>query len=394
MTDTNSLGVLGVLHVSATVALRDGGPSVVVAELARELPRRGHRAKILTTDLEGDGRVHDRNATLRTMSDLDVEMFRARGPRRFTVSFGLWRALRTQVTSSDVVHIHGIYTFSSWVAAREARRAGVPYLVQPHGSLEHYHRRKSRAVKSVFDALVGRQMLRQAAGVVCTAESEVRAIADLVPVDRTHIVPLGAAVCAGDLEKPVLRDPYVLFLGRVTAKKRVDLLLDAWAEVVRDWHGTLVIAGEGELLAQMKAQAARALPPGRVVFLGHVEGALKSWLLRNASAFVLASENENFAISVAESLVAGVPVVVTPQVEMSTVVGRYLAGEIVELHAPAIAAGIRRLVCDPDHRSRCAEGAKAAASELSWANTAAAAEGMYTTVTQEWRNPHVALNAR
>jgi glycosyltransferase involved in cell wall biosynthesis len=294
-------------------------------------------------------------------------------------SLGLWSAIRREVRDRDLVDIHQLYFFSTWVAAREARRAGVPYFVHPHGTLEPYQRRRSRLVKLLWDAAVGRAVLRHASGFICTTASEADGAAAVIGRDRTHVVALGATIGASEAEPPVMDIPYVLFLGRIAPKKRLDVLIESFAAVAPCWPGALVIAGTGDaaLVARLKDLARRLLPSDRVRFLGHVEGTRKAWLLTHARAFVLPSENENFAISVAESLVAGTPVILTSHVATAGLVEHFGAGRVVDLDPNAVATALAELLTDDETHADLARGARAAAAELSWARTAAGVEQAY-----------------
>jgi glycosyltransferase involved in cell wall biosynthesis len=213
--------------------------------------------------------------------------------------------------------------------------------------------------------------------------NEASGAGQVVDPARAHIAPFGATVGDDTGTAPVVTEPFVLFLGRLAAVKRIDVLIQAFASVASDWPGTLVIAGIGDesLTADLHRLARRVLPEERIKFVGHVEGAAKNWLLRNARAFVLCSENESFALSAAESLVAGTPVLVTPHVALSDLVERYGAGLVVPLAAEPIAAGLCRLLHDDALRATLAQGARSAAeTELGWNRTAAATEEAYIQI--------------
>jgi glycosyltransferase involved in cell wall biosynthesis len=112
---------------------------------------------------------------------------------------------------------------------------------------------------------------------------------------------------------------YVLFLGRLHAKKRVDLLLESFLEgAPRDFK--LVVAGpdEGGLWEPLAARMLRR-PDAvrRVIRLGTVDGADKVALLAAATLFALPSEHENFGIAALEALGAGTPVLLSPHVDLA-----------------------------------------------------------------------------
>ena len=137
---------------------------------------------------------------------------------------------------------------------------------------------------------------------------------------------------------PELGDtPYVLFLGRLHPKKRVDLLLEAFL------HGApqdfkLVVAGPDECnlwgtLAGRSLRESRSAC--RVVRLGAVGGAEKVALLAVARLFALPSEHENFGIAALEALAAGTPVLLSPHVDLAEAVLAAAVGYTARLHAEA-----------------------------------------------------------
>jgi glycosyltransferase involved in cell wall biosynthesis len=107
----------------------------------------------------------------------------------------------------------------------------------------------------------------------------------------------------GSFEK---REPYVVYLGRLSPEKGITILLEAMAGLS---DLKLKMMGDGP-----QAEALRATARGRglhhVEFLGHTVGDEKWNLLRRAMAVILPSVcYENFPIVVLESLAVGTPVV-------------------------------------------------------------------------------------
>ena len=206
----------------------------------------------------------------------------------------------------DVVHLHGLYLFHDIAVWQSCRRHGIPYVIRPHGTLEPYQRRRHAGRKRVYDGIVGRRILRDAALVHFTTPAEARNAEDLVGPGRSFVAALGVEPYASGLltDAPAWwPDGRVLgYMGRISHKKRVDVLVEALAQLPGDVH--LVIAGPDDerLQAGLEVLAARRGIARRVHFPGVLIGADKEWLLARATATGLASENENFAISVVESL--------------------------------------------------------------------------------------------
>lgn len=144
----------------------------------------------------------------------------------------------------------------------------------------------------------------------------------------------------------------LLSLSRIAPKKRIDISIDAVAELVkRGVNARLTVAGEGprELVDSMREVADRLGVTDHVEFVGEVTGAGKTATYRRADVFLLPSDDENFGIGLAESLAHGVPAVTTTAVAaarfMTTSSGRVLtrpSGADVARAVQEILSGDRR----------------------------------------------------
>src|SRR5271154_1997745 len=168
-----------ILQVVATLAPRQGGPSVACPELSRELVRQGHYVSIYASNVDGLGKL---NVPLdRPVMDDGVEVHYFQGwsePSRYMFSASMWSALRDTVATFDVVHIYSIYGFSSSAAAYWCRKRGVPHLVHPHGSLDPFLRRRHRPRKWIHEKLLAERDYRKATGVLFNSAEEMRLASD------------------------------------------------------------------------------------------------------------------------------------------------------------------------------------------------------------------------
>ena len=101
----------------------------------------------------------------------------------------------------------------------------------------------------------------------------------------------------------------VLFAGKLTHFKGVDILLDAAAAYESSPGDILtVIAGDGDMRDELEGQM-RELGLGSVCFIGNVSQAELARLYNVADVDVVPSRNEPFGLVAVEAMACGTPVV-------------------------------------------------------------------------------------
>ena len=277
-----------------------------------------------------------------------------------------WWALRRIVRTfgPDVIHTH---TAKAGVIGRLAGWR-VPVRVHTfHGHVLHGYfgwavTSLVRLVESILarktTALVAvggrvRDDLR-AAGIGRSADWTVIApgVASAVPVDRI--------VARRQLGLPVDR-PLVLFVGRITAVKRLDRLLEAMAEVVsRLPEAILAVAGEGDLLEDSIERSASLGESIR--FLGWRQDLAP--LYAAADVVAISSDNEGMPVTLIEAAMAGIPAVTTDVGSAGEVVVDGVTGYVVPPDVEALAEGLVGLLTDHEIRARMGGEARLRAEEL------------------------------
>jgi glycosyltransferase involved in cell wall biosynthesis len=129
---------------------------------------------------------------------------------------------------------------------RQARSRGVPHVVCPAGALPIFGR--SRLLKRAYNRLVGRAMVRDAAGHIAVSRDELAHFEDYgVSAERVRIIPNGVLPSeyehrddAGFRRRFDLGDaPLLLFIGRLSPIKGPDLLVKAFASGRRAPQGAI-----------------------------------------------------------------------------------------------------------------------------------------------------------
>jgi glycosyltransferase involved in cell wall biosynthesis len=360
--------------------------------MARAVARLGHEVAIYTTDreLEPAERLPPGEPTMR--DGVEIRMFPQQAPRMLATSWPLYRALADRIPHVDVVHIHSLYLFHDWAAARIARRARVPYIVRPHGTLDPFLWQRHRARKRIIEALFQNRVLRGAAAIHYTAQEEMTLAAPYVFGAPGVVVPNGL-----DLDEYAALPPpggfrkqypeigtrrIVLFLGRLNFKKGLDLLIPGFAAACArhaDLH--LVVAGPDDgMLADTRALVAAAGIGERVTFAGMVVGTEKLAALADAYCFVLPSYSENFGIAIVEAMACGLPVAISDKVNIWSAVAAAGAGLVGPPTVDEVTRQIAALAADPGAARRMGEAGRAFAQRYSWDRIARDLEAVYRSL--------------
>jgi glycosyltransferase involved in cell wall biosynthesis len=205
-----------------------------------------------------------------------------------------------------------------------------------------------------FRALAGHVLggLRRAARVVCDS----RAVADelvahrLVPEARLRVIPLPVPPeFAADADPEAdpragallghAPGPCLLHVGSTAPRKRLDVLMAAFAALRQELPAARLVRVGGRLPAALRAGAP-------VLELPFLDRRTLAAVYRRADAVLVTSEREGFGLPVLEALACGVPVVAT-----DLPVLREVGGDAVRYVPVADAAGFAaqaaRVLADP-----------------------------------------------
>lgn len=354
-----STASMRVLHVVGCYppATEWGGAAVAARALVSAASAAGVEVEVFTTTQRMTADL-PRIAPGRAVEG-DVAVTRHRAVHRLQRAFfapSLWPALRHAVAGFDLVHTHMVWDFPPIAGAVAARRAGVPWVVSTHGSLDPWSLAQRPAEKRIFRSLGVQRLLAGAAFLHFTAEGERRLAPPWAATWPAEVIPLpvDSAPFAG-LRRPPAGGAELLLLGRVTPQKGLDVLLPALRRLrERVPAARLTVAGPDERghLAEVRAEARRLGVEGAVEFTGYVDAGRRAALFERADLLVAPSRHENFGLAIAEAMAAGLPVVVSDGVRIGHEVVAAGAGLVVEREPVRLAGAMADLLADPLLRER------------------------------------------
>ena len=298
-----------VIHVVPAITEEASGPSYSVVRLCQSLIEAGEDLTLTALDWSPLPSI----PPFLKVFPLGV------GPRRLGRSPGMSRWLMGQTANGrvHVLHSHGMWQMNAVYPGRAVKGRKAKLVVSPRGAFSTWAMNYGSRSKKIFWPLLQRPALMQASCFHATAESEYQDIRRLGFKQPVAIISNGIDV--PEYAKKTPRDfRILLFLGRVHPKKGIDILLSAWAAVMDRFPGwRLLVVGtdsgygtQGGYLQHLKALTLE-LKLKRIEFAKPLYGEAKLAAYREADLFVLPTHSENFGITVAESLAAGTPAIVT-----------------------------------------------------------------------------------
>lgn len=248
--------------------------------------------------------------------------------------------LKQKIRDSDIILLHGYYLFTTLFVIAKTRSTRI--FVMPHGSLELYQHNRRAITKKLFNFAIRIALRKRPLEFLLATESEKVNISLKLPNSKATVVGLGISnqIAQSSLEHRLIGDKInLLCFSRITHKKRIDLCIQALAllnEIEKKFVLTIVGVGDKKLTADLITLARALNVSEQVQFRGFISGSDEVHrVFKSADMFLLPSENENFAIAVAESIGFGVPVVISKYVAMHDFVDKYKTGITISELSPS-----------------------------------------------------------
>jgi glycosyltransferase involved in cell wall biosynthesis len=347
-----------ILHVVGPYppAIEWGGTATAAAAMVDCLAAAGHDVTVFATG-QRSTRTAKQAVGRREQGGAVVESFPAiHAAGRAFLSPQLLRALPAAVRRHDVVHVHLMWNVPEIAAAWTCRRAGVPYVLSPHGCLDPWSLSQRATEKRLLLAAAERRNVECAALLHFTAPAE----RELAPewARRLPFVVVPNVVDAGAFEGRADDEARsgsceILILGRIHEMKGFDTLVPALRRVLdQESRAQLVVAGpdEGGYRAKVERMIAANGVEHAVRFTGYLGAAARAEALARATMLVAPSYRENFGMVVAEAMAARLPVIVSPAVNIADDIAAAGAGLVVQKAVEPLADAILGLLRDPERR--------------------------------------------
>ncbi|HEY7041477.1 MAG TPA: glycogen synthase [Methylomirabilota bacterium] len=361
-----------------------GGAGVVVDHLSRALARRASVEVRCFGDNERDGRnltVHGYSSWERLAGGTEAPY----APALEALSVGL--AMARDPVSADVVHTHTWYVGLGGMLVQSIH--GLPLVVTLH-SLEPLRPWKADQLGTGYQVSSWAERLAvERADRVIAVSAQMRAdILANFRVDPERVVVLHNGVDAQAfvrterreaLERHGVREPYALFVGRISEQKGIFQLLEAARELPEGVQLVLCASSPDtpELLARLQAAVSGRPQIHWINAMLPVEEVVQ--IYSHAAVFVCPSIYEPFGIINLEAMACGTPVVASRVGGIPEVVVDGETGWLVEPgDSGALARALRTALADPQRARRMGEaGRRRVEAHFSWDRIAALTMDVY-----------------
>jgi glycosyltransferase involved in cell wall biosynthesis len=318
-----------------------GGAETQVCRLATEFKKRGWVVKVVC--------MIDPNAFVQQLESESIEVVSLGMPRGIPDPRAIWRLRRlVRAFNPDIVHAHMVHAN---LLGRVARLfCTMPALIC---TVQNLRETSEKGGGTWHKELLYRftDFLSDSTTIICKAAFDRYVKVRAVPASKLELIPnavdteqFAPSKEARETQRQALGigNEFVwLAVGRLVEQKDYFTLLRAIQRLEgRDW--VLLIAGDGPLSIDLRAEAARLNLGARVRFLGARENI--EALYNAADALVMSSIFEGLSVALLEAASAGLPCIVTDVGGNAEVVVHGVTGYVVPPADPsAFAAAMQKL---------------------------------------------------
>lgn len=248
----------------------------------------------------------------------------------------------------DLIVFHEVYKPAYLRLYKQAKAAGVPYVIVPHGCLTKGAQKKKRLKKMLGNTLFFNSFIHGACAIQYLSEVEMKSsrFGDCKFVGTNGItIPSIHKDSFSDTAK-------LIYIGRLDAyHKGLDLLcaaLGSLEDLIQSESLTLDIYGPDIYgrLEHLKELVEEYSLGSTVALHGPISGTDKENALLSADIFIQTSRFEGMPMGILEALGYGLPCVVTRGTNLGELIEEYDAGWVAEINEQSISAALQRALSE------------------------------------------------
>ena len=404
-----------ILQVTPTfVPSKFGGAKAFSHELSKALTVRGFEVVVYTTDADiGNSRLSNVQG-IKSVDGIKVRYFRnlsnlLASKYCLFLPMGMILTARREIDSFDIIHLHCHRGFENIVIHHYAKKYGIPYVLDAHGSTPRMvggKRGLKWLLRCLFDVAFGYRILTDASRCIGETQIGVNEYKELgVNQNKITLIPPPFTVEQFSQLPPsgVFRRKYnikekhiIMFLGRINYVKGIDFLVESFYELTQSRNDVVlaVVGPDQGYKSTLEDLINRLNLSSEVLFTGFLAGEEKLSALVDADVVIQTSRYEQGAWAPLEAVLCGTPIIVTKHTGAGEDVKRLDAGYLVEFgNKRELAEIINRILEDPSEaRDKAKRAAKYIRENLSMSKRVEDYENLYVGCVGE--NRHEKRNER
>lgn len=371
-----------------------GGIARVCYEISKKLADKGHEVTIYTTDGFKSRLKVKKNQPV-NVENMNVYYFRNLSnflaKRNLCIPYLLPYISKRDLQQFDVIHVHTFRTILAISIWYYAKKYGVPYVLQAHGSVLPFFQKQR--LKKLYDWVWGYRILKDASKVLAYQQIETTQYQDMgVNRDKIEILTSGFDLpktedmpkigkfkkkySIGDNEK------VILFLGRIHKIKGLDLLINAFADLTKKINNVrLVIVGPDDGYLSTINNLIKSLRlESKILITGFISPNDKIAAYVDADVYVLPSRYDIFPTTVLEACSFGTPIITTDQTGIRDLVNNNV-GYVVPFDKNQLCNALFKILTDARLRYYFGErGKKLIKEKYSWDKIVEQLEKIYNSI--------------
>tara|TARA_B100000795_G_scaffold266341_1_gene249389 strand:+ start:1628 stop:2728 length:1101 start_codon:yes stop_codon:yes gene_type:complete len=229
--------------------------------------------------------------------------------------------LINKISQYDLVSIHGIWSLKNSLIAKICRKCLIPYVITLHGMLDPWSWKKNFFFKIIYFLIFLKKDLKYASSIHCLNNFELELTKKFLKKKNIFIFEnlletKNYTFDPDTLKKKISGKLDILYFSRITKKKGLEKFLKVITGIKKDFFikiiGPTNTSEDKKYLAELKKLTYELKLNENVKFYDAVgNNYQKSMTLSGSDLFILPSSQEGDSIALKESILHGLPLLIT-----------------------------------------------------------------------------------
>lgn len=215
----------------------------------------------------------------------------------------------------DIFHLHGVYTYTQYIASKVSLEKKLPYVVSPHGMLEPWILEKGALKKKLYLSLILNDLLKKASVLHAITPLEKNNLYKLTNHKKIIEIPnlFDFNLVSNISVSYAPREDYLIYIGRIDKKKGIELIINSLSKISNKNIKLKILGKENEYSNYLKSIITKLNLEDKIEFLGPIYNYEKYNLIANARALIAPSYSEAIGMVNLEAAACKTPVITTFQ---------------------------------------------------------------------------------